>query len=174
MRIPDRQKLRREYLKKKAGAVSKSLGFNLLLPCLMMATLVSAGLTMTSLFKFPYVQLYKLLVGEYSLLGDILLVVTYILLTFGFGYACWKMKHLVEHSEQQEAAIEFVPPVTPGTLPAEEVLVRGSEEPTQDQRTLLLRAADGSANGPADPRLRSTIPDGLSAVQTLFFTSRIP
>jgi hypothetical protein len=40
-------------------------------------------------------------------------------------------------------AIPYVPPVTPDTLPADEILVRGSEEPVAVQSEVLLRSAQG-------------------------------
>jgi hypothetical protein len=37
----------------------------------------------------------------------------------------------------------YVPPVTASTLPAEEILVRATEEPPVAQSEVLLRAAQG-------------------------------
>jgi hypothetical protein len=41
---------------------------------------------------------------------------------------------------REVSAMRYVPPITPDTLPADEILVRGSEAPT-DHSEILLRAA---------------------------------
>ena len=52
--------------------------------------------------------------------------------------------------------IPYVPPVTSDTLPAEEVLVRGSEEPTQEQSKVLLRGTECSMGTGEQELLRSS------------------
>ncbi len=48
----------------------------------------------------------------------------------------------------------YVPPVTPDTLPADEILVRGSEEPPVAQSEVLLRAAHRGKETPKEEWLR--------------------
>jgi hypothetical protein len=60
----------------------------------------------------------------------------------------------------QEEAIPYVQPVTINTLPAEEVLVRGSEEPIQEQSTSLLRAAGERDEFPVEELLRASTLEG--------------
>lgn len=52
--------------------------------------------------------------------------------------------------------LPYIPPVTADTLPAEEVLVRGSEEPKQSQSQVLLRNTDGSTGTANQELLRSS------------------
>jgi hypothetical protein len=62
----------------------------------------------------------------------------------------------IRKARQEAKQLPYVPPVTANTLPAEEVLVRGSEEPTQEQGKVLLRGADGSAGTGEQELLRSS------------------
>ena len=52
--------------------------------------------------------------------------------------------------------IPYVPPVTASTLPAEEVLVRGAEEPKQEQSKVLLRGIDNSTGTGKQELLRGS------------------
>jgi hypothetical protein len=42
---------------------------------------------------------------------------------------------------KQTTDLHYAPPITPDTLPADEILVRGSDEPSVVQSQVLLRAA---------------------------------
>ncbi len=48
---------------------------------------------------------------------------------------------LIRRDFRAAKQIPYVPPVTPDTLPADEILVRGSKEPPIAQSAVLLRAA---------------------------------
>jgi hypothetical protein len=50
-------------------------------------------------------------------------------------------------------------PVTPESLPVEEILVRGSHEPKQVQSTVLLRITGECADVPAEELLRAVEQD---------------
>ena len=52
--------------------------------------------------------------------------------------------------------VSYIPPVTPDTLPADEILVRGSAVPRVTQSEVLLRAAKESET-PKEDLLRLTI-----------------
>ena len=146
MRVPDRQKQRREYLRKKAGVRGIIVGGQLLEILLFSVTglcgLASFGLLLCSIAIGP--QFY-------------LTTLVSILLTVGGGYISWKLGKLTDRAEQEERSLAFVPPVTPDTLPAEEVLVRGAQELTQEQSTVLLRAAEESVASPTEELLRASI-----------------
>lgn len=53
-----------------------------------------------------------------------------------------------------KGALVYIPPVTPDTLPSEEVLVRGSEQPYQAQSEMLVRPATQEQESPAGQLLR--------------------
>ncbi|HZT43960.1 MAG TPA: hypothetical protein VFA07_17470 [Chthonomonadaceae bacterium] len=63
---------------------------------------------------------------------------------------------LSDKVRQRAEQIPYVPPVTGDTFPAEEVLVRGSEEPAQEQSKVLLRGTDGSTGAGELELLRSS------------------
>jgi len=60
----------------------------------------------------------------------------------------------LRHAYREASQLPYVPPVTADTLPVEEVLVRGSEEPAQEQSQVLLRGTDGSAGAGEQELLR--------------------
>ena len=60
-----------------------------------------------------------------------------------FGLAFWACASSARQIHQAAKRLPYAPPVIADTLPAEEVLVRGSEEPLQEQSNVLLRCADG-------------------------------
>ena len=55
-----------------------------------------------------------------------------------FGLLAWS-GWMTAKEGKQALKVPYVPPVTADTLPAEEILVRGSQEPTQEQSRVLLR-----------------------------------
>jgi hypothetical protein len=64
-----------------------------------------------------------------------------------------RFAHRVHRKAKQ---LPYVPPVTVNTLPAEEVLVRGSEEPKEEQGKVLLRGTGGSEGTGEQELLRSS------------------
>ena len=73
-----------------------------------------------------------------------------------FGVVTLRLTVLVRQAHRTVKQLPYVPPVNPNTLPAEEVLVRGSEEPAQEQGKVLLRGTDGSAGAEKQELLRSS------------------
>jgi hypothetical protein len=129
--VPDRRKLRQEYVKQKAGAYFKgTLGAALLLPATLFC--IAAG-TATLMLVVLLVLHATPLIGISAVSAGVLTLLSGVLIRW-----CWQARHEFLRATE----LPFVPPVTPNTLPAEEVLVRGSEEPTV-QSGLLLRAAQG-------------------------------
>jgi len=118
--VSDRKKLRREYLRKKGKAHSKSVLYGAICVALWV---------MVALFLFfvnePGVHMPPM---DYAIATIICLA------------AVWFTSQLVK-SEAEAKLVPYVPPVTPNTLPADEILVRGSEEPPVAQSDVLLRAA---------------------------------
>ena len=132
----ERIKKRREYLKQKGAAYSTaSLAALLTIPC----ALGTFFLVAVTLFVFFYQvsTFFGLLLAFLSLIG---------------GVCSWQLARSALHYHKAARQLPYVPPVTPETLPAGEVLVRGSEEPKQEQSKVLLRGTDGSA-GTADQEL---------------------
>ena len=61
-----------------------------------------------------------------------------------FGVVTLRLTVLVRQAHRTVKQLPYVPPVTADTLPAEEVLVRGSQEPTLEQGKVLLRGIQSS------------------------------
>src|SRR5215472_17083520 len=99
MRIPDRWKLRREYLAKKTGVRSKIVGSQLVFVLLMAVTILS-GLACFTLLLFS--------IGFAPELFPATLITA--LLTAGGGYLSHKMTVFTARAEQEEKALAFVPP----------------------------------------------------------------
>ncbi|HZT43842.1 MAG TPA: hypothetical protein VFA07_16870 [Chthonomonadaceae bacterium] len=57
------------------------------------------------------------------------------------GGALWFLLSIARHEHREAKRLPYVPPVTADTLPQEEVLLRGSQQPAQEQGKLLLRGA---------------------------------
>src|SRR4051812_33992969 len=102
MPIPDRQKQRREYLRKKAGAYGRIYAGKWLFSLLIIVPIVSGFFGCASLV-FAVTQF-----------GFLIPSVILFLLMMGSGYGCWKIIDFVENAER-DAVIPYVPPVTPNT-----------------------------------------------------------
>ena len=50
---------------------------------------------------------------------------------------------MIRRGNDEAAKLRYVPPVTADTLPANEILIRSSEEPPVAQSEVLMRAAQG-------------------------------
>jgi hypothetical protein len=144
--VPDRIKLRREYLRKKAGAyVAGTASGILIIPSLILTVLCVIGalavvvLNVMPLSRFGIPELAALCVfiGSATVFG-------------AFTWEAWdKLK-----AAQKAARLTYVPPVTPDALPADEILVRSSEEPPVAQSEVLLRAAQRGQETPKEELLR--------------------
>jgi hypothetical protein len=64
--------------------------------------------------------------------------------------------HHMRQARKARAALSYVPPVPPDTFPAEEVLVRGAEEPQAESETLVRAAMPTTEETPAEQLLRSS------------------
>jgi hypothetical protein len=145
MRVPDRQKQRQAYLKKKAVTNGKSIGGCFLLVCLLIFTAFCGILTCGFLIA-------AVMTRE---AGTVLFMALCALLTMAGGHGCSRIGLFFEQAYREEAAIPYVPPLRPESLPAEEVLVRGAQEPVQEQSASLLRAAEERAEASAEELLRA-------------------
>jgi hypothetical protein len=131
--MPDRKKLRREYLRKRRTTFAPG-GFSivllitfLLFECWLIISLRRSGHLSMGLLVFVGVALVKCALMAYK---------------------------TVKMVQQQVSGIPHVPPVTPNTLPADEILVRASEEPPVAQSDVLLRAAQKGQETPKEELLR--------------------
>lgn len=79
--------------------------------------------------------------------------IVYLVLALMFGGAYLLFARAKRWADKTLLQIPYVPPVTADNLPAAEVLVRGSEEPTG---AVLLRGTDGSADAGEQELLRSS------------------
>jgi len=116
-KVPDRKKLRREYLSRGGWSV---------VLCVTEVLLLTVGY-LYLVYNAPHkgdAGRVVLILGLFVVLGALLL-----------GNEAKK-----DHRATRD---RIVPPITPDTLPADEILLRGSEEPPVGQSELLLRAARG-------------------------------
>ena len=153
MRIPDRQLLRREYLKKKAAVASKSIGGHLVFAGGMIFTVMCVAAAILCTFAALIAALGAPAYWPYCAGGALVLA----LFAFIGSRTVRAMDRYVE-AVRGEADISYVPPVTPDTLPAEEVLMRGAERPQED--TVLLRPSTDSVHVPDDELLRAAVDKG--------------
>jgi len=130
--VSDRRKLRQEYLKKRNRYYREIVSATILL---------LVGVSSIGYFIF-WKQYYKIPVG----------IVFFLSLNFQL-FISWKgLKDL-----RQQAQSAYAPPVTPEIFPAEEILVRSSEEPLDEQSVVLLRATLTEQETPSEELLRPTV-----------------
>ena len=130
--VPDLKKLRREYLREKGkGYTVQTVGAIFYVP----------SMALTVICSIPTIFVVVMCVGALLLPPHTIRPIdsTFLVLMAGtviFGVvACWSKR--VMQTGEKIAQVPYVPPVTPSTLPTEEVLVRGAEEPSVSQATLL-------------------------------------
>jgi hypothetical protein len=146
--VPDRKRLRREYLRQKtvghsqeaAGAI---LYYPALIGCLLFG-MISIGLMLVGLSGG---------VGHPDPASTIGWTCICVGLSAGFGLMARQAIRLMDKG-RAATRIPYVPPVTPDTLPADEILVRGAEEPLIAQNEVLLRAARQGQETPKEELLR--------------------
>jgi len=126
--VPDRKRLRRKYLWKKARVYTGPLA----------ATAFTALCFIRVVMDRGYVQEHLYLTVVQTIGG---LVAIY--------FFCYRV------AKAEVAKIPPVPPVAPSILPAEEVLVRSASEPPETSET-LLRATVKGEEVKAEEMLRSS------------------
>ncbi len=123
--VPDRKKLRREYLRKKVR-------YSTVIVLCLVGTICFVPFviqnTMESIRNFSPASLG---ISAFILQGGLMI---------WLGISAMRL-HL-HHARTQAKKLTFVPPVTADTLPAEEILVRGSQEPPVVRSDILLRVPD--------------------------------
>ncbi len=139
-RTQERKKLRQEYLKKRTMGYGKAYA-SLYLPLL--ATIIAGFLGGKVIISLTS--------GNYILTGICLAVLAALLVIVPLR---WILRS-VRYAAKMYNEAETLSPITPDTLPAEEVLVRGSEVPLQAQRQLLVRPATPEQEPPTEQPLRS-------------------
>ncbi|HZT43847.1 MAG TPA: hypothetical protein VFA07_16895 [Chthonomonadaceae bacterium] len=145
----ERIKQRRQYLKKRRGAYTEfSIATFCLILCAVIDVVVVGGFVV-----WLYISLTSKVFSVTHLAAGLVSMAWMMLM---FGYMTWVMIQAGIRARLEAKQLPYVPPVTPDTLPAEEVLVRGSEEPTQEQCNVLLRSADGSTGTGEQELLRSS------------------
>jgi hypothetical protein len=145
-RVPDRKKLRREYLRKTIiGHVKGNSGIVLFMVSFGITTFFVIAAIVLALFAVIYESSTCLLL---ALASALIAVPCGLLAKWG-----WK---LIDGLDDAKHTL-YVPPATPDRLPAEEILVRGSIEPHAPQET-LLRATVQSEETKAEELLRSSTP----------------
>ncbi len=152
--VPDRKKLRREYVtrKSKEYAVAGALGTGII-PALIGLMICTAGLV------FPiYWMCYPMQPDAPDRTTTVVIFIGGVLGVLYFGCFTWLCWRGMKQSIQSARELPYIPPVTAGTLPADEILIRGSEEPPVAQSEVLLRAAQPEQNVQAEALLRATEP----------------
>jgi hypothetical protein len=123
--VPDRKKLRREYLRRKAFAYGIGGIFLVITLTFFVAWLHQTGLDSVSRNAFLYCSVLVFFV--------------------------WTA---VKVSRDAVKSVPYVPPVISDDLPADEILVRGSEELPVAQSEVLLRGAQKGEETPKEELLR--------------------
>jgi hypothetical protein len=152
---PDRKKLRREYLRKKwkaqvkvilGAAFGTVMGFSaLILICFLCLVLAFSPYWDEDGVETPATHCLR--VALVFLIGSALIVAS--------TWLAWYGGKTSKKGIAEAKNLPFVSPVIPDTLPADEILVRGSEEPLVEQSEVLLRAAKG-VETPQEELLRIT------------------
>src|SRR6185369_6988961 len=96
------------------------------------------------------------LIGGFGAPYLFLLAGLFALLCLGCGLAHPCLERYVESAEYQSRNIPYIPPVTPDTLPDEEVLVRGVQKPTSEPDPTLLLPVEERSSAHSEELLRST------------------
>src|SRR5258708_6457352 len=131
MRVPDRQKQRREYLKRLNRVHVKKEVWRQLL--------------WTAGFFMILCGVIALKSSMDSIIWDgnhLIIAMIFAILACVSGVLLRASNNFYKKACREEETLPYVPPFLPDKLPAEEVLVRGSQEPTHEQSTVLLRAAE--------------------------------
>ncbi len=137
--VQDRKKLRREYLEaRRAFYVQMFQWLAVLLPFIVILMFL-IYICFQNTMQFPAFALLEAFGGLFCLV--FVSVLGYALVT-----ECGAIKREID-------ALPYAPPVTSDDLPADEILVRGSEEPPVVQSDVLLRAAN-EVEAPKDELLR--------------------
>ncbi len=136
-KVPDRKRLRRDYLRIRGGKHTKAmLCFLSVAP----AALIALAFASNAIDAMRQTNLV-------SSLSFFFLAVICAYITVGLIQSTRKY-----HVEALQ--VPNVLPVTANTLPAEEILVRAAEEPPVAQSTVLLRAAQRGQETPQEELLR--------------------
>lgn len=137
MRTTERQKQRQDYVKRKAGASSVRIIVRTLFLFSFICAVVSGLFTVLTLVR-----------------GVNPFTMGLVISTLFFAGWSWYVYPYVRMADRDVRSLPYVPPVTPDTLPAEELLVRGAERPPTEESIVLLRAAGESVETPAEELLR--------------------
>ncbi len=149
-RVPDRKKQRREYLRQKGTAYLKTTSGGIVF---VFTVLLTPLLASAAIYSWVGWLLWWDRLADPGSHWDIFAIVLTVLAVIS-GLACYLSWSLMQHAIRSAARLSPVPPVTPNTLPAEEVLVRGSEEPQQAQSEMLVRPATAEQVTPKTQLLR--------------------
>ena len=144
-------KKRREYLKQKRFAYTR----------VALATFCTLLLAWGTTWLIGYIRfMLSDDFGDPSNVGAMMVFPIILLIVIGLALVCgvgtYHLIRLAHQAHQEAKQLPYVPPVTTDSLPAEEVLVRGSEEPKQEQGKVLLRGTDGSTGVGEQELLRSS------------------
>ena len=137
--IPDRKKARREYLDRKADAYARAIEGGLLIAAVFLFLAHSQQLAYAGYQVWQHLSF-----AHYRATGNYETVLSLAIALFGTAMGLLGIRGIRLIRQAREAAqISYVPPVTPSTLPAEEILLRGTSEPSAPSETLLRAGMDG-------------------------------
>jgi hypothetical protein len=129
--VPDRKRLRREYVQRK-----RDLWLELALGSVVLSVLLGILAVCFAAFYIPFTR------GRIPLSNLMGGVVMALLLFFPLGAIVRWCLRAMQNAAREVVSMVHVPrAIRPDTLPADEILVRGSEEPPVAQSEVLLRAA---------------------------------
>ncbi len=149
-RIQERKQQRQEYLKQKGKAYSIMAIFSTVLGLTIISGLVGI-VYLALLILFDPKTASEQQVS--SPLSKLIFLAFMALLAFGLYMALCCSVRDGRALRRQIAQLPYIPPVTPDTLPAEELLVRGAEEPKQAQSEVLVRPVMHEQETPSEQLL---------------------
>lgn len=151
MRLKDRQKQRRHYLWQKAENIGLGTGSGIVCIVSALITILIFGLGVF-VCSMTDIDDNGNLVNGVMPFGVVMLFVSLVTGIFAFLSGFYARKKIVT-----AARLPRVPAVNFATLPAEEVLLRGSQEPTLVHSEVLLRPCGKSVDVPQEELLRAAI-----------------
>jgi hypothetical protein len=154
-RLPDRRKLRRDYLWKAGQIYAKAIAAALLY------VFIAGAVTITGLCLLYWMGIDM---GHRQDDQPAWPIALFFLLVF--SAAIWSQKRveaLVDQAKEQAEAAH-VPPVDTANLPDEEVLLRGSETNISQNTEELLRPANGNKETPVNELLHPVTVDDAGSV----------
>ena len=138
--VPDRKRLRREYLKMKALGFSQAATARILHRAANGGGAAFGAILMSSLLILVLELIMSKPVGSWNYPPG---MIAFCAVGCIVSLLMYRFAQALQIRAAKLAQLPYVPPVTPNTLPADEILVRSTSELPTVQSAVLLRMASG-------------------------------